>query len=544
MPSFTKSAAILLGLVAGRVACSKDRCTSFATSISIPNTKIIAHNYLPNGTSIFLPGTAESCYGPDPTANATANLCRLALVVSTSSSSKVQVEAWLPDPQSWNGRLLATGDGGIGGCIDYVTMQNGAELGFAAFGTNAGHNGSVGYEFFLNKPQVINDFGHRAIHVEAEVGKELVRQYYRTKATKNYYAGCSTGGRQGFQNAYLYPEDFDGLLLGSPAIDWLHVVASKGIIARRIGWPHLDSPAYIRPEQWAAIVEAQIRQLDPLDGVVDGIIDEPTKLRFDPESLVCGTGALNSSMCLSPLQVESVRRAYEPIASASGQIVYPAFELGSNTDVFSANQENGTAQLGYTTLQDFWRGAVYNNSNWTPDHFRVSDMDFALRINPGQVNADDTDLSRFYRRGGKIMSYHGRNDETVTSALSEQFFAGVQRALHLSLDEIHDFYRLFFIPGLHHCSGGPGAWSIGNVLLYPYDKRLLDPEHNALVALVEWVEKGRTPKTLIGTKYENDDVGGTILGQRTYCPYPMVSKWNGVGDTRLATSWKCIFPGR
>ncbi|KAI1457877.1 tannase and feruloyl esterase [Annulohypoxylon moriforme] len=541
MSRFARRVAVLLGVVVPRAACSIDTCESFATSISIPNVTVIAHDYLPNGTSVALPGTVESCGGPDLTANSTADLCRLVLVVSTTSSSEMQLEAWLSDPQIWNGRLLATGNGGIGGCIDYATMQNGAGLGFASFGTNAGHNGSVGYEFFLNQPEVINDFGHRAIHVEAEVGKELVRQYYGAEAAKNYYAGCSTGGRQGFQNAYLYPEDFDGLLLGSPGVNWLHIVASKGVLARRIGWPLLNSPAYVRPEQWSAIVETQIRQLDPLDGVVDGIIDEPTKQRFDPMSLVCGAGLLNDSLCLSPQQVGSVRKAYEPIASTSGQIVYPAFELGSNTGVFSKNQENGTAQLSYTILQDFWRGAVYNDSNWTPNNFSELDMEFALKVNPGQVNADDTDLSSFHRRGGKIISYHGRNDETVTSALSEQFFAGVQSALNLTLEETHDFYRLFFLPGMHHCSGGLGAWSIGNAQKYPYDKRLLDSKHNALIALVEWVERGTAPETLVGTKYENDSVGGNIIAQRTYCPYPMVSKWNGDNDTSLATSWSCNF---
>ncbi|KAI0843645.1 tannase and feruloyl esterase [Hypoxylon sp. FL0890] len=544
MPLSTWSVALFLGVVPRLASCSTDECTSFSAQVSIPNATVVAHEYLLNGTVIELPGTVESCGGPGLKANTTADICRLVLVVATTSSSEVQLEAWLPDLQSWNGRFLATGNGGIGGCIDYATMQNGAGLGFAAFGTNAGHNGSVGYDFFLNQPDVINDFGHRAIHVEAEVGKELVRQYYGTEAIKNYYAGCSTGGRQGFQNAHLYPEDFDGFLLGSPGVDWLHIVASKGILARRIGWPYINSSTYVRPEQWPAIVEAQIKQLDPLDGVEDGIIDEPTKHRFDPTSLACGTDVLNSSMCLSPQQVESVRRAYEPIANSSGRIVYPSFELGSNTDVFSENQENGTAEMSYTILQDFWRGAVYNDSNWTPNEFSESDMDFAMKVNPGQVNAGETDLSSFHRRGGKIISYHGRNDETVTSALSEQFFVGVQSSLNLTLQEIHDFYRLFFLPGMHHCSGGLGAWSLGNAQKYPYDKALLDSKHNALIALVEWVENGRAPETLVGTKYENDVIGGNVTAQRTYCPYPEASKWDGVNDTKLATSWKCVSPGR
>ncbi|KAI2611649.1 tannase and feruloyl esterase [Hypoxylon fragiforme] len=549
MSASTFSVVILLGTFARVVTSSADACASFGSRLSIPKTALIAHEYHPNGTSIPLPGTAPSCGGPDLHATATASICRLVLATKTSPSSKLQIEAWLPDEQNWNANLLFTGNGGIGGCIDYATMQNGVaglgRGGFAAFGTNAGHNGSVGHELFLNRPEAINDFGHRAVHVEAEVGKEIARQYYdRTgkAARKNYYAGCSTGGRQGFQNAQMHPQDFDGMLLGSPGVDWLHVVASKGILARRIGWPDLNSPAYVRPEQWGGIVEAQVKQFDALDGVEDGIIDEPTTHRFDPTILACGTGVLNASLCLTPQQVESVRRAYEPIASSSGEIVYPAFELGSRTDVFSENQENGTARMGYTILQDFWRGAVYNDTDWTPESFSEADMDFAVGINPGLVNSAEKDLSSFYQRGGKIISYHGRTDETVTSANSEQFFTGVQSALDLTLEDIHSFYRLFFLPGMHHCSGGLGAWSIGNAMKYPYDKALLDPKYNALAALVEWVENDVPPETLIGTKYKDDIVGGRILAQRTHCPYPLVSKWDGGNDTKLATSWECRMP--
>ncbi|KAI1653694.1 tannase and feruloyl esterase [Daldinia decipiens] len=536
----TLSFAVFLGVAVRLAACSVDKCASLGAQIPVPNSTILMYNYLLNGTTIDLPGTVESCGGPNLKANVTADLCRFVFTVTTSPSSEIQLEAWLPDSKTWNGRILATGNGGIGGCIDYATMQNGAGLGFASFGTNSGHNGSVGYEFFLDQPEVINDFGHRSIHVEAEVSKELAHQYYGARATKTYYAGCSTGGHQGFQNAHLHPKDFDGMLLGSPGIDWFRVVASKGIIARRIGWPHLNSSAYVRPEQWPAIVEAQIRELDSLDGVTDGIIDEPTKHRFNPESLVCGTDLLNSSLCLSPQQVESVRRAYEPIVSASGQIVYPAFELGSRTDVFSENQENGTAKLSYTIIEDFWRGAVFNNTYWTPENFNESDIDFAVSINPGRINTAEKDLSSFYHRGGKIITYHGRNDEAVTSALSEQFFTGVQATLNLTLQDMHSFYRLFFLPGMRHCSGGLGAWSIGNAQKYPYDKTLLDSTHNALIALVNWVENGTAPETIVGTKYENDLIGGNITAQRTYCSYPMVSRWDGIGDANLATSWECV----
>ncbi|KAK4505992.1 hypothetical protein PRZ48_003957 [Zasmidium cellare] len=448
------------------------------------------------------------------------------------------VEAWLPD--QWNRRFLATGGGGIGGCIDYPTIRNGASLGFASFGTNGGHNGSEGFDFFLNQPEVLKDFGYRAIHVEAEVGKEIVRAYYGRRARHHYYAGCSTGGRQGFQAALLYPDDFDGVLAGSPGVDWLRVVSSKGILAHRIGWPNIDSDSYVREAQWNAIVEAQIRLLDPLDGVKDGIIDNPTMYRFDPEILACGTGVLNDSVCLQPAQIDSVRSAYEPIADSTGKIVYPSWELGANTDVFSKNinATTGEPDLSYTILEDFFRGAVYNSSAWTPTNFTTNDMDFALKVNPGQVNTDGTDLSAFRAKGGKLIAYHGRNDESVTSALSAWHFSGTQSSLNASLAEMHDFYRLFYIPGMHHCSGGPGAWDIGQ--MWPLGQGTRDSQHNLLLALVAWVEEGRKPDSVIGTKFHNDVVADGIEAQRTHCVYPRRSVWDGKGDTRRASSWKCI----
>jgi feruloyl esterase len=327
--------------------CAPVNCTKAA--VAIPDAEIVSADFYANGEAIRL-DLVPSCGGPDFIANVTADVCRVVVNVPTSDFSVVRVEAWLPAAEdAWNGRFLATGNGGIGGCIDYSTMQAGAQLKFAAFGTNAGHDGETGHDFFLGHPEVINDFGHRGIHIEAETGKKIIAAYYGRSQTKSYYQACSTGGRQGFQTAHLYPDDFDGMLLGAPGVDWLHIVASKGILARRIGWPDFESSAYVRPEQWKAIVAKQIELFDGLDGVVDGVIDDPTSIRFDPELLACGTGHLNETLCLKPAQVLSVRAAYQPLTDTKGNIVYPPFEIGSNTAVFSENQVNGT-DLQYRVL--------------------------------------------------------------------------------------------------------------------------------------------------------------------------------------------------
>ncbi|KAH7304709.1 Tannase/feruloyl esterase [Stachybotrys elegans] len=489
------------------------------------------------GTLIPLPDTVASCGGPSLQANITASLCRVVVNVATSDSSSVRIEAWLPD--QWNNRFLATGGGGIGGCIDYETMQNGAFMGFAAFGTNGGHDGSAGHDFFLGHPEVINDFGHRSIHIEAEAGKKMVRKYYNQKDFKSYYQGCSTGGRQGFQTAQMFPDDFDGILVGAPAVDWLRIVASKAVLAGRIGWPNFDSQAYVRPEQWPAIVAKQIELFDALDGVKDGIIDNPTDFRFDASLLACGTGILNNSLCLTGEQVLSVNKAYEPLADTTGRIVYPPFEIGSNTAVFSQNQMNGT-ELAYRVLDDFWRGAVYNDSNWSSLNWDDSQMDFAVHLNPGGVGFKDPDFTQYHARGGKILAYHGRSDQTVTSKLSSEYFAEIQAALNFSTEEMHSFYNLFFIPGHEHCRNGPGAWNFGQAGVVDPDR--LDPVNNALMALTEWVEKGSPPTVLVGAKYVNDDHTQGIEAERMHCPYPLRSVWNGKDDPKRRDSWTCQSP--
>ncbi|KXJ85325.1 Tannase/feruloyl esterase [Microdochium bolleyi] len=507
-----------------------------ADSFAFPNATLLSVDTLPKGSILKLPYSKDLCPNYGFTATATADMCRVVINVTQVPGSSIRIDAWLP--ADWNGRFLATGGGGIGGCIDYSGLQIGAGLGFATLGTNGGHDGESGFDFFLDQPAVIDDFGHRAIHVEAGFGKQLIERYYGKPPRNSYYHGCSTGGRQGLQNAQLYPEDFDGILAGSPAQDWLHIVASKGILARRIGWPDLNSSAYVRPEQWKAIVDHQIALFDPLDGVVDGIIDDPTQFRYDPALAACEGSAFNSSVCLEPKQVESVRAAYEPLANGRGEIVYPGFGLGADTSVFSANQINGTAQLTYRVLDDFWKGAVYNNSDWTSLNFTVEDMDFAVNLNPGGVGFRNPDYTKAHALGVKIMAYHGHIDQTITSELAIQWFAKVQAATGLGLDAMLDFYRLFLVPGMAHCAGGPGPNNIGQ--RYPLDPAKTDAEHNVLLALVDWVENGKAPSSIVGTKYTGDNVTQPVVSERKLCPYPQRSKWNGVTTTNLSTSWECV----
>jgi feruloyl esterase len=528
-------------------------CQQLASTLNtLPGVAVLNTTHLSSGATIALPGLVPSCANSAgySAAKATTDLCRAVINVNTSSSSTDRIEAWLPD--NWNGRFLATGNGGTGGCIDYGNLMNGASFGFATFGTNGGHEGQAGYDFFLNKPENINDFGYRAIHAEAETGKQVVEQYYGRKADYNYYTGCSTGGRQGFEEAILYPEDFDGILMGSMGIDWLHIVASKAILAHRLGWPNLESPSYISATQWTAIVAAQTALLDPRDGVKDGIIDNPTLHNFDPSILACGTNILNASMCLTAAQVNTVREVYQPLANSYGHIVFPSFELGASTGVFSANTKvvNGTTvpSLNYGLVDDFWRGAIYNDTSFSSLNFTTKDMDFAVNLNPGGINiagGSSHNVSAYHARGGKLLAYHGRADPTVMSSVASRTFQKTGEALNLTLSEMHDFFRLFYIPGMGHCSGGIGQWAIGQPGVdRPTGSDFNNTQHNVLLAMVDWVENDRAPVSIVGTKFVDDRlVDGMVESQRTHCVYPNASRWDGVGDVKMAESWRCNLEG-
>ncbi|KAF0332659.1 tannase and feruloyl esterase [Colletotrichum asianum] len=525
--------AVIFWVLTMPALASSPNCT--ATTFAFPDIRLISASLHPANATLLLP-QVPSCGGVSFNLTIPASMCRFVLDVPTSPSSAMRVEGWLPPPEAWNTRLLASGTGGIGGCVDYAVLQSGAQLGFATFGTNVGHDGAAGWDFFLNKPETVRDFGTRGVRVEVETARRVVGAYYGRGEKARYYQGCSTGGRQGLQEAALFPGDFDGVLVGAPGVDWLRIVASKGILARRVGWPDVGSEGYVGNEVWEEIVRRQVEMFDAADGVEDGIVDEPGRHVFDPAVMACKEGEEEGEVCLGPEQVESVRRAYEPIKDSEGRVVYPAFGLGADTSVFSDNIVDGRAELVYTILQD---GAVYNDTSLTPHAFNESQMDFAVALNPGGINADFRNLTAFRARGGKILQYHGRADQTVTPALSAEFFEGVKRVVGLTQAQMDGFYRLVFIPGMRHCSGGRGAWDIGQT--YPPDGRRLEPRGNALLALVEWVEGGRAVEEVVGAMYGGESKG-EVLAERKYCSYPYESRWDGVQNSNLSTAWSCVLP--
>ncbi|KAK9771469.1 putative Carboxylic ester hydrolase [Seiridium cardinale] len=416
----------------------------------------------------------------------------------------------------------------------------GLRKGFAAVSTDTGHNSSSSDGSFLSFPEQSINWGHRALHASVVAAKQILSSYYGISMDGkiySYYAGCSTGGRQGINAAERYPEDFDGVLSGS-AIAWQTHTSGWQVYVALLQYPS-TSTTYIPAAKWPFIASAVLQQCDNLDGVVDGIIMDPSKCDINFDALKCGSGILNATACLSDDQTANLQRMYTPWRAngTTGDLVNPGISPSGEAS-FSYLMNGDEPQFGPT----FYRNGVYNDSHWDWRTLTVNDVYTADSINPGGSNAYNPDLRPFEARGGKIVQYHGYSDPLIPSLNAPAWYDTIH-AFYGSLgrdQEVQDFYRLFMVPGMGHCSGGSGAWVLDGAsqdgLIPPVD----DASHSMLYSLVQWVEGGGSaaPESVIATKYAGD-VMPSVKFQRPLCRWPVVAEYDGVGDVNAASSWAC-----
>ena len=528
---FPLYAALLSSLVAG-ARCSpnfRQKCADFANKVKIENVTVWFTEHVTAGTNLTFPDT-------DPTCNAVplavgVDFCRVALYVATSDRSGINMEAWLP--RDWTGRFLSTGNGGLNGCLSYDDMAYTTELGFATVGANNGHNGTSGQPL-LNNPDVVTDFAWRSVHTNVVVGKQISKKFYTKSHTKSYYLGCSTGGRQGFKSAQSFPEDFDGIVAGAPALDFNNLNSWSGHFYLLTGAP--GSPTYLTPEQWTAVHSDIMAQCDGIDGYVDGIIEEPRLCQYRPESLICppGTEPANATTCITGAQARTVRAVFSDLYGENGTLVYPRMQPGSEL--------LGTPYIYYSGQPfqysaEWFKYVVYNDANWDPATLGPADYAHSDALNPADIRTWSGDLGAARARGAKILHYHGLQDQIITSANSPRYYDHVAQTMNLPSAALDDFYRFFQISGLGHCTGGPGATSIGQGRGAVAS---LDPDQNVLMAVVRWVEKGRAPDSILGTAFVGGAAGGRVAFRRRHCKYPLRNMYSGKGDPKDPRSWKCV----
>ncbi|KAL0564686.1 hypothetical protein V5O48_017353 [Marasmius crinis-equi] len=426
--------------------------------------------------------------------------------VETSPTSKIYMEAWLP--KSWTGRFLSTGNGGLGGCIQYPDLVYTTSLGFATVGANNGHNGTSGAAF-ENHPQVLADFAFRS-------------EPYK----KSYFFGCSTGGRQGLKSTEDFPEDFDGVVAGAPAANYIGLITWSGNFFTGIT-KNSSQATFILITLWTGLIHDSIlSQCDTIDGVNDGIIEDPNTCNYEPSVLLCRDDS--TSHCLTETQVETVRKVFSPFLASDGEtILYPPAQPGSEGLLLIQKVGGQLFQI----TSDWFRYVVYNSS-FDPTALALADYESAIRMNPFDIATFKGDLVKFRARGGKLLTYHGQVDGLISPRMSEVYYSHA-KDVSGSLD---DFYSCFRISGMSHCSGGPGAWQIGQSSAAGTS---IDPDKNVLAAMVQWVEHGLAPETIEGVKFENDDVGEGVAFRRKHCRFPLRNTYDRRGDPTLPESWSC-----
>ncbi|KAM0327133.1 hypothetical protein ACHAQA_006264 [Verticillium albo-atrum] len=507
-------------------AAFEEQCRNLAASLNIPNANSTTTEFVAAGTTLNFPNAVASCGRASQ--NVSVDLCRVSAQVATSARSGIKLETWLP--ANWTGRFLSTGNGGLGGCIQYEDIQYAASLGFSVVGTNNGHDGGTG-ESFLDNPDVIEDFAYRALHTGVLLGKDISETFYGKSHTKSYYLGCSTGGRQGFKEAQSFADDFDGIVAGAPAFSFNNLTSWSSYFYPLTGPPTADT--FVPFSVWPVIAQDILSQCDHLDGAVDGILENPDLCPYDPTGLICTEGQ-NSSTCLTETQAETVRSIYSPLTDAEGSFVYPRMQPGGEASEAVFAMFNGQV-FGSS---DWWRYAIFNDSNWDPLTLKKEDFPLSSALNLFNIDTWEGDLSAFKNSGGKILHYHGQADGIITSENSPRYYEHVSQTMGLSSTELDEFYRFFRISGMMHCFDGPGANNIGNGGFSP--PASLDPEENVLMAMVRWVEEGIAPESVVGTAFVNRTQSAGVDYKRRHCRYPARTMYKGPGSPKDIDSWECV----
>jgi feruloyl esterase len=519
----------LIGLAsaaaAGSSASFESRCQQFHKKIHLDNVHVHSTTYVPIGSNISMAYNPPICGERSGSSISTIEFCQVALNVTTSGKSQFFMEAWLPS--NYTGRFLSTGNGGLNGCVGYRDMIYASQYGFATIGTNNGHFGDTG-QYFLNNPEVIEDFAYRALHTGTVVGKELTKLFYPQGYKTSYYLGCSTGGRQGWKSVQKFPEDFDGVVAGAPAFNFINLGSWGARFLKITGPPGSDT--FVTSAQWSVIHNEIIRQCDALDGAVDGIIEDTDLCQPIIETLICNSTAVNKTSCLTGVQANTVNEVFSAMYGLDGKWLYPRMQPGSELAAsfiyYSGN--------GFKYSDDWYKYVVYNNSNWDHSTWTLADAAAADAQDPFQISTFNGDISGFQKAGGKVLHYHGLEDPIITSDSSKAYYKHVADTMSLSPSELDQFYRFFPISGMSHCSPGTGAGSIGQgSTTYVGD----DPQDNVLMAMVQWVEKGIAPEYVRGSKKSSN---GTIEYRRKHCKYPKRNRYVGPGKYTDENAWKCV----
>lgn len=480
---------------AGPVACES------LAGVPLTNGKLMSAEAVPAGAFVP-PGATASPAGPYATLPA---FCRVALTLTPTPDSNIRVEVWLP-LAAWNRKVQAAGNGGLAGSIPYAALAAAVRDGYAAAGTDTGHTGGNA-DFVSGHPEKLVDFAYRAIHEMTVSAKAIATAHYDARPEKSYFASCSTGGRQALIEAQKFPDDFDGIVAGDAAWDQMRLYGAR--VALNL-FMNREAAAVIPSSKYPMIHTAVLNACDALDGVKDGVIEDPSRCAFDIATLTCA--AEDRADCLTRPQVESAKAMMSPLVDrASGAVLhpgryYPGAELGWGG--VGGPQPSGESLEGM-------RKIVFSPA-WDYHAMRVpDDVERAVKADNGLLYGGDPNLTRFFSRGGKLLMYHGWADPAVTPDASLIMYKRINEAVGPAAASS---LALFMVPGMGHCQGGPGT--------DVFDK---------VAALDQWVTSGTKPQSIVASH----KTGTTVDRTRPLCAYPATARYTGSGSTDEARNFRC-----
>jgi len=491
-------------LVAFSLACQAMAAT--------PTCSSLINLFITNTTVTAADDVAAGSYNPSGTP-ASVNLpafCRVRGVSRPASDSEIHFELWMPPRSAWNGKFQGTGNGGFSSAMSYSTMAKALNQGYATAGSDTGHEGGD-LSFGVGHPEKINDWSYRAVHVMTDTAKLIIRDYYSRLPQYSYFNGCSTGGHQALSEAQRFPVDYDGIVAGDPGNNRIHLIT--GFLW---SWEavHKDTPRPLPAAKLPMIAKAVLAACDAIDGLADGIIDDPRRCKFDPGTLACKGD--DGDNCLTAPQVESVRKIYGGAKNPrTGEQIFPGWARGTEASWAPYFIDPAEARRN-----EFWRLWVFNDPNWD---WRTFDFDRDLAYadtKMAAVNSNDPDLKPFKARNGKLVMYHGWADSDVPPEDGVRYYEAVEHSMG-GPGQTTDFFRLFMVPGMGHCGGGAGPNTF-----------------DAVGALDQWVEQGKAPEKILAAHISN----GVTDRTRPLCPYPQVAKWKGAGSIDDAANFACVNP--
>jgi feruloyl esterase len=494
---------LLLASSASFLAYAQSDCTKLK-SLSLPDTAITSAELVAAGPW-RPPAAGPGGGGAQAPAIQLPAHCVIAATLTPSADSHIDIEVWLP-ASDWNGKYEAVGGGGWAGVISYTALASALQEGYATSSTDTGHKGGDA-TFAPGHPEKVVDFAYRAVHEMTLKAKAIINAYYGRAPKLSYWNGCSTGGRQGLMEAQRYPEDFDAILAGAAANYQTHLHAFDLNLQTSI---RKEPGAFVPLVKLNLLNKAVLDACDAQDGVKDGFLNNPPKCNFDPAVLACKSG--DAEICLTPPQLEAVKRAYAPVKTQKGDVIYPGYAKGSEA---GWNVLIGQTADPVAVPLATYRYVLNQDPKWDWHNFDLERDVAAVDEKYGYINAIQPDLSAFKNRGGKLLTYHGWNDAGISPNNSVNYHETVVKKMGGKQD---NWYRLFMVPGMGHCQGGPGP-----------------NQFNMMGALERWRETGKAPDQILAEHVTTNRVDMT----RPLCPYPQVAVWSGVGSTNDASNFSC-----